>query len=118
MRLHASSCKSLGDAFLALAHHDRYPEPRFLALRHALMDAGAAMRNMGSGALQLAHVAAGRYDGFIELSLNAWDALAGLLLVEEAGGHGAPSPWPQPLTQVAPVFGCARGIADEIARLV
>ena len=40
----------------------------------------------GSGALGLAHVAAGRLSGFIEEHQNAWDCLAGLLLVEEAGG--------------------------------
>ena len=63
-----------------------------MAIRQTLMDNGVAMRNMGAGALQLAHVAAGRYDGFVELSLNAWDALAGLLLTEEAGGYIAPFP--------------------------
>ena len=48
------------------------------------------MRNFGSAALQLAHVASGRLDGFIELQLSSWDAVAGLLLVEEAGGCHAP----------------------------
>ncbi len=38
---------------------------------------------------------AGRYDAFVELSLNSWDAMAGLLLVEEAGGFAAPFPGPQ-----------------------
>ena len=45
------------------------------------------MRNFGSGALQLAHVACGRLDGFIELQLSIWDAIGALLLVEEAGGR-------------------------------
>ncbi|MEO8565810.1 MAG: inositol monophosphatase family protein, partial [Betaproteobacteria bacterium] len=76
-RIAVSDCTALKDALVAIGHHDRFVEPRYLALRHALMDAGAATRNLGAGALQLAHVAAGRLDGFVELSLNAWDALAG-----------------------------------------
>ncbi len=41
---------------------------------------------MGSAAIDLAYVAAGRFDGFWEASLNPWDMAAGVLLVEEAGG--------------------------------
>lgn len=117
-RIAASSCAALADAFLAVAHHDRFPEPRYLALRHALMDAGAATRNLGAGALQLAYVAAGRLDGFVELSLNAWDALAGLLLIEEAGGYVAPFPGPEGWREPAPALGCARGIAGALQQLV
>jgi myo-inositol-1(or 4)-monophosphatase len=41
---------------------------------------------MGSAALDLAYVAAGRFDGFWERNLNAWDIAAGVVLVREAGG--------------------------------
>ena len=44
------------------------------------------IRRMGSAALDLAYVAAGRFDGYWEKNLNTWDALAGMLLVQEAGG--------------------------------
>ena len=40
----------------------------------------------GSAAVALAHVAAGRLDGFCELHVNAWDCLAGIVVVREAGG--------------------------------
>lgn len=46
----------------------------------------AGVRRWGSAALDLAYVAAGRYDGFWERSLNAWDLAAGLVIVREAGG--------------------------------
>jgi myo-inositol-1(or 4)-monophosphatase len=117
-RLHVSDCDALSRAFICLGHHDRGPEPRYIAIRQKLMDSGVAMRNMGAGALQLAHVAAGRYDGFVELSLNAWDALAGLLLTEEAGGHTAPFPGPDGLRTPAPVLACAPAIAADLTRLV
>lgn len=47
---------------------------------------GIPIRRMGSAALDLAYVAAGRYDTFWEVSLNPWDYAAGKLLIEEAGG--------------------------------
>jgi len=46
----------------------------------------AGVRRWGAAALDLAYVAAGRYDGYWERGLNAWDIAAGLLLVKEAGG--------------------------------
>ncbi|MEP6943667.1 MAG: inositol monophosphatase [Betaproteobacteria bacterium] len=117
-QVHVSDCAELARAFMCLGHHDRHPEPRYIALRQALMDNGVAMRNMGAGALQLAHVSAGRYDAFVELSLNSWDAMAGLLLVEEAGGFAAPFPGPQGIRTPAPVLACAPKIGPALMRLV
>ena len=117
-QLRASRCSDLTDAFIAVGHNDRYPEERYIALRKALMDAGVATRNLGAGALQLAHVAAGRLDGFIELSLNAWDASAGLLLIEEAGGYAGPFPGPAGLLVPAPVLGCAKEIAWPLVEII
>lgn len=70
--------------FLPAANPDN-PElslPMFLRLRHSV----AAMRNMGSAALSLAYVACGRIDVAYQDRLSPWDMLAGVLLVEEAGG--------------------------------
>ena len=50
-----------------------------------LLSAGG-LRRLGSAAIDLAYVAAGRFDGFWEVSLNPWDMAAGVLLVQEAGG--------------------------------
>ncbi len=47
---------------------------------------GIPVRRLGSAALDLAYVAAGRFDAFWEISLNPWDVAAGMLLVQEAGG--------------------------------
>ena len=51
-----------------------------------LMPVCAGVRRWGAAALDLAYVAAGRYDGFWEHRLNPWDVAAGVLLVREAGG--------------------------------
>jgi myo-inositol-1(or 4)-monophosphatase len=47
---------------------------------------GVPVRRLGSAAIDLCWVAAGRFDGFYEHKLNAWDSAAGFLIVEEAGG--------------------------------
>ncbi|MCE6951943.1 inositol monophosphatase [Cereibacter sphaeroides] len=51
-----------------------------------LMPTCAGVRRWGSAALDLAYVAAGRYDGYWERGINAWDVAAGIILVREAGG--------------------------------
>jgi myo-inositol-1(or 4)-monophosphatase len=52
-----------------------------------LYRASQGVRRLGAAALDLAYVAAGRFDGFWEISLKPWDVAAGLLLIEEAGGR-------------------------------
>lgn len=58
-----------------------------LAVFGAFLARAQAVRRLGSAALDLSYVAAGRFDGFWEQSLNPWDVAAGALLVEEAGGQ-------------------------------
>jgi myo-inositol-1(or 4)-monophosphatase len=116
-RLHAAATQALAGSYVVLGHHDRAFEPRYFEIRRRMMEAGVAMRNFGSAALQLAHVASGRFDGFIELQLSAWDAVAGLLLVEEAGGYHAPFAPPMP-TAKATCIACAPGIGAQLTALV
>ena len=51
-----------------------------------LIKRGIPVRRLGSAAIDLCWVAAGRFDGFYEHELHAWDSAAGFLIVEEAGG--------------------------------
>jgi myo-inositol-1(or 4)-monophosphatase len=60
--------------------------PAMLSDLARLMPACAGMRRWGAASLDLAYVAAGRFDGYWERELQAWDIAAGLLLVKEAGG--------------------------------
>ncbi len=59
---------------------------QYVPMLPPVMRATAGMRRFGAAALDLACVAAGRFDAFFELRLNAWDLAAGKLLIEEAGG--------------------------------
>jgi myo-inositol-1(or 4)-monophosphatase len=58
----------------------------YLGIFRDLMQKTAGLRRPGSAALDLAWVAAGRYDGFFETGLKPWDIAAGTLLITEAGG--------------------------------
>ena len=60
---------------------------RYLPMLPAVLRATSGIRRNGAAALDLADVAAGRYDAFWELRLAPWDIAAGLLLVREAGGR-------------------------------
>ena len=64
--------------------------PETLKALARLLPACVGVRRFGSAALDLAYVAAGRYDGFWERRLNAWDMAAGLVIVREAGGFVEP----------------------------
>jgi myo-inositol-1(or 4)-monophosphatase len=57
-----------------------------LAVFSRLITKGVPVRRLGSAAMDLCWVAAGRFDGFYEHKLQAWDSAAGFLIVEEAGG--------------------------------
>lgn len=61
--------------------------PRFKAELAAVMARVVNVRRLGCASLDLAYVAAGRFDGFWERGLNSWDIAAGALLVREAGGY-------------------------------
>ncbi len=71
----------------------------FSATLAKLMPQVAGIRRFGAAALDLAWLAAGRYDGFWELGLKPWDVAAGMVIVREAGGTvtdpAGAEPWPQ-----------------------
>src|SRR5262249_49521005 len=58
----------------------------FLREMQAVMSTSAGVRRTGAAALDLAWVAAGRFDGFWERNLRAWDLAAGIVMLREAGG--------------------------------
>ncbi len=85
-RLAVSPCTDLAAATVECGWSTRRSTADYLALVARVMDAGCAIRRVGSGALGLADVAAGRTEAYCELHINAWDCAAGILLVREAGG--------------------------------
>jgi len=90
-RIRVSSRRKLEDALLATgipprSGNDDAERTAFLAQVDAALAATAGVRRFGSAALDLAYVAAGRYEAFWEHQLSPWDIAAGIVLVREAGG--------------------------------
>ncbi len=67
-------------------YHDFGNMRHYLHLLEDLMQSVRGLRRLGSAALDLAYTACGRFDGFFEYSLSAWDVAAGAFLVQQAGG--------------------------------
>ncbi len=88
-RLRVSARRHLADAVIGtgLPYGPPARDPACLAVLPAVMAATSGVRRMGAAALDLAYVAAGRFDGFWEFATAPWDIAAGLLLVREAGGY-------------------------------
>lgn len=87
-RLRVSARRRLNDAVIAcgLPHLGRGDLALFRKEFSVVQDKVAGLRRFGAAALDLAWVAAGRFDAFWERELSPWDMAAGLLLVKEAGG--------------------------------
>ena len=98
-RLRVSARRRLADAVLAtgIPFGARTGKDEFSAALRRAMDETAGVRRMGAAALDLAYVAAGRFDGYWETGISPWDVAAGVVLVREAGGfvteiEGGPDP--------------------------
>ena len=92
--------------------------PETIADLGRILPVCAGVRRWGSAALDLAYVAAGRYDGFWERRLKPWDIAAGLLLVKEAGGLlDGVTKGDDPLKS-GDVIAAAEPIYDRFAKLV
>ena len=87
-RIRVSARRNIGEAVLGtgIPFMGRPGHAEFLKRLEAVTQRVAGVRRLGSAALDLAYVAAGRFDGYWENDLSPWDLAAGLLLVREAGG--------------------------------
>jgi len=87
-RLRVSRRDDLNDAVIAcgLPHRARADHVKFRAELARFQDKVCGLRRFGAASLDLAFVAAGRYEGYWERGLSAWDMAAGVIIVREAGG--------------------------------
>jgi myo-inositol-1(or 4)-monophosphatase len=87
-RIRVSKCDKLADGLIGTGFpfRDGQDLDRYMAMFKAVTQATVGVRRPGAAALDLAYVAAGRFDGFWEMGLAPWDIAAGSLLVQEAGG--------------------------------
>ena len=87
-RIRVSARTRIADAVIAtgIPHRGRGDHGEFLKQLASVMAITAGVRRCGAAALDLAWLAAGRFDGFWESGLSAWDVAAGALILREAGG--------------------------------
>ncbi len=88
--MHVATGVPLESGTVAVGYSNRVEAANVLPVIASLIDKGAMYHRNASGALSIAYVAAGRLLGYVEEHMNAWDCLAGQLLVEEAGGRVEP----------------------------
>jgi myo-inositol-1(or 4)-monophosphatase len=84
--IRVSLVEDMRQSIVELGWSPRAPFADYLKVATRLNELGAGVKRRGSGALGLAYVAMGRQDAYCELHINAWDAVAAVLLIEEAGG--------------------------------
>lgn len=86
--IHVSKAAALKNSLLATGfpYHDYSRMDSFMEFFRWCMENTHGLRRLGSAAVDLAYVACGRFEGFYEYGLNAWDVAAGCLIVKEAGG--------------------------------
>ena len=90
-RLRVAARKTIDDAVVAtgIPHRGRPGHPGFLGEMERVMREVTGIRRTGSAALDLCYTAAGRFDGYWERNLKAWDLAAGIVILREAGGIAA-----------------------------
>jgi myo-inositol-1(or 4)-monophosphatase len=86
--IHVSSIATLQQSLLATGfpYYDFDKMEAYLKIIKTFLKQSHGVRRLGSAATDLAYVAAGRFEGFFEYNLNAWDVAAGTFLVQQAGG--------------------------------
>lgn len=84
--IRVASGTELANGTVSVGYSNRVESGNIVPVVQELVARGAMFHRNASGALSLAYVAAGRLLGYLEEHMNAWDCLAGQLLVEEAGG--------------------------------
>jgi myo-inositol-1(or 4)-monophosphatase len=102
-----------GIPFVGISNH-----ALFLRQVESVMAVSAGIRRFGSAALDLAYVAAGRYDGYWENGLNLWDIAAGIVLVREAGGFTSNVLGGDEMRQGAGIIAANVALHAPLARLV
>ncbi|MEX3016121.1 inositol monophosphatase [Gymnodinialimonas hymeniacidonis] len=114
-RLALDPSKRIDQGLVAVGASSRTGPGPTVGIIAQLMDAGSMYYRNGSGANMLACVAAGRLAGYVEFAMNPWDSLAGLLMIEEAGGVIHPYPAD---ARLGLCMGASPGVWDDLERIV
>jgi myo-inositol-1(or 4)-monophosphatase len=86
--IQVSAIPTLSESLLATGfpYHQSSKKDAYLDIIKDMLEQSHGIRRLGSAAIDLAYVAAGRLEGFFEYNLNPWDIAAGIIIVKQAGG--------------------------------
>jgi myo-inositol-1(or 4)-monophosphatase len=119
-RMRVSARRDLGESVIAtgIPFRGHGDQPQFEAILGKVMPAVAGVRRFGAASLDLAWVAAGRFDGFWEAGLSHWDVAAGILLVREAGGYVSDFRGGDRMVERREIIAASDGLHSPLHRLV
>jgi myo-inositol-1(or 4)-monophosphatase len=119
-RIRVSARQNLADAVIAtgLPFKGKPKHPRYMETLAAVTPEVAGIRRFGAAALDLAWVAAGRFDGFWEYGLMPWDMAAGILLIREAGGAVSDMDGGDDMLARGEILAATPGLQKPLARLI
>ncbi len=112
-----SECRSLAEATVGFDYSMDTPASDQASKIEAMLKTGGEYRRNGSAAVSLTQVAEGRLDGFVEMHLNTWDVLGGMVLITEAGGWTNDFLRGEGLSDGNPFIAATPGIRDDLLNL-
>jgi myo-inositol-1(or 4)-monophosphatase len=112
--IRVSGNASVDTSCVAFAYSFRQPQQTYVDMVEHALSQGFEHRRMGSTAVQLCWVADGRCDGLATLYCASWDVLAGLILVEEAGGRATDFIGDYGLLGKGGIIACTPALAAEL----
>jgi len=115
--IHISRASDLSQAMIAAGISRRTSPDLSLPMIETVVRNGGALRCMGSCVVALAMVAEGTADGYFEAHVQAWDCLAGILIVCEAGGRTNEVPGPIMLARGGPLLASAPTLFDRLTEV-
>ena len=118
MAIRVSDCAALDKAMVGIGFSYRRPPALHVAAVEKALSAHCEYRRTGGGTLGMTLVADGRLEGYWEPHINAWDVLAGYLIVREAGGWTNDFLAGDGLAQGNPIVACAPGIKDALVDVI
>jgi len=115
--MQVAKTEGLGDGSVGVGYNNRVETKLVVRLVDSLVKEGGIFYRNASGALMLAYVAAGRLIGYSEPHMNAWDCIAGMLMIEEAGGRAFPVATATMLKDGGPVIAAAPPVYDRLLEI-
>jgi len=109
---------SLSDGLTGVGCSPRTKPDELAEIMRRLLTVGGMYQRTGSGALNLAYVAAGQHIGYVEMHIHAWDCLAALCLIEEAGGRVSPFLADFGVSGAGPLVAGAPAVFDQLEGLI